>query len=125
MENKRKNSRVTFRATVSLDFQDQSHTECETTDLSLKGVFVVGVTGHKVGERCRVSLQLAGSVSELTLRMHGEVSRVEPDGLALHFSEMDLDSFQHLKNILYYNSEDPDRLSEELVTQITHPDSTH
>ena len=47
--------------------------------------------------------------------MKGEVVRVEPDGLALHFSEIDFDSFYHLKNIIYYNSEDPDQVDLELT----------
>ncbi|HEX9714320.1 MAG TPA: PilZ domain-containing protein, partial [Desulfurivibrionaceae bacterium] len=105
MENKRKNSRVPFQVLIGLDFPDQSHAECETADLSLKGVFVLGVTGHKLGEKCLVSLRLVGSTSDLSLKMKGTVVRVEEDGLALHFYEMDLDSFFHLKNILYYNSE--------------------
>ncbi|MHB8149659.1 MAG: PilZ domain-containing protein [Desulfobulbia bacterium] len=118
MKNKRKNTRVPFQVIIGLDFPDRSHAECETADLSLKGVFVLGVTGHKVGENCLVSLRLVGSTSHLTLKMKGTVVRVEEDGLALHFYEMDLDSFFHLKNILYYNSEDPDVLDEELSTQI-------
>ena len=118
MKNKRKNSRVPFQVIIGLDFPDQSHTECETADLSLKGVFVLGVTGHKPGENCLVSLRLVGSTSHLTLHMKGTVVRVEENGLALHFYEMDLDSFFHLKNILYYNSENPDTLDEELSAQI-------
>ncbi|MFQ6757386.1 MAG: PilZ domain-containing protein [Deltaproteobacteria bacterium] len=118
MKNKRKNTRVPFQVIIGLDFPDRSHAECETADLSLKGVFVLGVTGHKLGENCLVSLRLVGSTSHLTLKMKGTVVRVEEDGLALHFYEMDLDSFFHLKNILYYNSEDPDVLDEELSTQI-------
>ncbi|MBA3003810.1 MAG: PilZ domain-containing protein [Desulfurivibrio sp.] len=118
MVNKRKNSRVPFEVIISLDFPDQSHAECKTTDLSLRGVFVLDVTGHTVGENCLVSLRLVGSTSHLSLTMKGTVVRVEEDGLALHFYEMDLDSFFHLKNILYYNSENPDALDEELSAQI-------
>jgi hypothetical protein len=118
MKNKRKNTRVPFQVIIGLDFPDRSHAECETADLSLKGVFVLGVTGHAIGENCLVSLRLVGSTSHLTLKMKGTVVRVAEDGLALHFYEMDLDSFFHLKNILYYNSEDPDVLDEELSTQL-------
>ncbi len=118
MKNKRKNTRVPFQVIIGLDFPDRNHAECETTDLSLKGVFVLGVTGHTVGEKCLVSLRLVGSTSHLTLKMKGTVVRVEEEGLALHFYEMDLDSFFHLKNILYYNSKDPDALDDELSAQI-------
>ena len=116
MKNKRKNSRVPFQVVINLDFPGQSHAECETADLGLKGVFVLGVTGHKIGENCLISLRLIGSTSHLTLKMKGTVVRAEEEGVALHFYEMDLDSFFHLKNILYYNSEDPDVLDEEFST---------
>ena len=118
MKNKRKNTRGPFRVISSLEFPNQSHAECETADLSLKGVFVLGVTGHQVGEKCLVTLGLVGSTSHLSLHMKGTVVRVEEHGLALHFYEMDLDSFFHLKNILYYNSKDPDVLDEELFAQV-------
>lgn len=123
MDNRRKNSRVPFQATISLDFPNKSHEECETRDLSIKGVFVVGVTGHQAGDKCLVSLRLAGSTSNLTLKMKGEVVRVKEDGLGLHFYEIDLDSFYHLKNILYYNSGDPDKLQEELADSMEHFES--
>ncbi|MEW6594432.1 MAG: PilZ domain-containing protein [Thermodesulfobacteriota bacterium] len=116
--NRRKNSRVAFQATVSLSFAGARYEQCETRDLSLKGVFVVGLHGHKTGEQCEVVLCLTGTTSRLCLEMKGEVARVEADGSGLRFREIDLDSFYHLKNILYYNSENPDQLDEEFNTQI-------
>jgi hypothetical protein len=114
MKNKRKNTRVPFQIIISLDFSDQSHVEGKTANLSLRGVFVLGGTEHKIGENCLVSLRLIGSTSQFTLKIKGTIVRVEECGVALHFYEMDLDSFAHLKNILYYNSEDPDVLDQEL-----------
>ena len=115
MDNKRKNSRVPFQATITLNFSNRKHEECETVDLSIKGVFVVGISGHAIGEKCQASLRLVGSTSDLTLNMQGEVVRAEENGLGLHFCETDLDSFYHLKNILYYNSENPDMLDDEMT----------
>jgi hypothetical protein len=117
MKNMRKNSRVPFQTIIGLDFPNQSHAECESADLSLKGVFVHGVTGHQPGENCLVSLRLMGSTDQITLKMQGTVVRTEKAGLALLFEEMDMDTFSHLKNILYYNSEDPDTLDKELSAQ--------
>lgn len=116
--NRRKNSRVPFQATITLEFADKSYEECETHDLSLKGVFVRGISGHKYGDQCNVTLCLTGTTSNLCLKMKGEVVRVDDDGLALHFFEIDLDSFYHLKNILYYNSENPDKLDAEFSDQL-------
>jgi len=117
MKDKRKNTRVPLQIIINLKFPNQSYKNCKTADLSAKGVFVLDVTGHQLGEHCRVSLHLEGSTSHLSLEMKGEVARIEENGLALHFYEMDLDSFSHLKNILYYNAEDPDAMDEELTSQ--------
>ena len=111
---KRKNTRVPFHSTISVRFPDQTFDHCETQDLSLKGVFVKGVTGPRAeGDQCELSLHLSGATSDLSLHMRGEVVRTRKDGVGLHFSEIDLDSFYHLKNIIYYNSDDPDILEDE------------
>ena len=116
--NRRKNSRIPFKATISLDFPGKAYTEYETRDLSLKGVFVKDITGHEIGDQCDVSLHLVGASSDLALNIKGEIVRIESDGVALHFYETDLDSFYHLKNILYYNSDDPDKLDEEFSDHV-------
>jgi hypothetical protein len=112
MSNRRQHSRVTFETVIDLGFPGRCFEKCRTRDLSLKGVFVSGVEGRE-GEGCEVTLHLTGASSDLTLKMRGEVVRVEPGGIALRFSEIDLDSFAHLKNIIYYNTEDPDVLDQE------------
>ena len=112
---KRKNTRVTFQTSADLKFIDTSYSKCETENLSVKGVSVLGITGHQVGEKCELNLALSGSTSELRLEMKGEIVRVEENGVALHFTEIDLDSFYHLKNIVYYNSEDPDTIQAEFT----------
>lgn len=117
MENheKRKNTRVAFQTFADLQFAAQSYSKCETANLSIKGVSVLGITGHQVGEKCKLALALSGSTSELRLEMKGEIVRVEENSVALHFTEIDLDSFYHLKNIVYYNSEDPDSIRSEFT----------
>jgi|GEM_PF-141178 len=124
MTEQRRNTRVPFRASAALDFPDRSHAACEIADLSLKGMFVYGADGHRPGETCRISLSLAGSTSHLTIKMKGTVVRAAEDGLALHFDAMDLDSFFHLKNVLYYNAENPDVLADEFNAQFkSHPNN--
>jgi len=115
---RRKNTRVAFQTTADLRFSGKNYQNCETEDLSVKGVMVLGVTGHQEGEECELSLALSGTTSELRLDMKGKVVRVEENGIALHFTEVDLDSFYHLKNIIYYNSEDPDQIETELTDEM-------
>jgi hypothetical protein len=113
-DERRRSTRVLFRTTASLVFGDKSYLNHATADLSVKGVFVLGIEGYHPGDKCDVELRLSGVSDELVLSMQGEVVRVQKEGIAVKFCEIDLDSFYHLKNIVYYNSENPDELTGEL-----------
>ena len=112
---RRKNARVKFKTAVNLQFKDHLYEQYAISNLSVKGLFVQGISDRKQGEKCEISLQLTGSSSELILTMKGIITRTTPEGLGIHFEEINFDSFYHLKNIVYYNSEDPDSLSEDYV----------
>ncbi|MDH3359328.1 MAG: PilZ domain-containing protein [Desulfobulbaceae bacterium] len=121
-EEKRQNTRVPFHTTITVRFPDKTFNHCATQDLSLKGVFVEGITGpRKTGDLCELSLHLSGTSSDLSLHMSGEVVRVKKNGIGLHFNEIDLDSFFHLKNIIYFNTEDPDILGDEFPNDESYP----
>lgn len=103
-EEKRRDLRVTFRATARLRFSGKRiFDKCETSDISVSGVFVQGVSGVVSGEKCEVEFHLIGRSSSLVLEMAGEVVRVAEGGVALQFLEVDQDSFCHLQNIVYFN----------------------
>ena len=118
-QDRRKNTRVIFQTTADLKFSDQEFMDCETQDLSVKGIAVWGIKGPESGDQWEVSLHLSGTSSDLCLAMKGEVVRVEEDCIALHFFEIDLDSFFHLRNIVYYNTEDADKIENEFPEQIS------
>lgn len=112
---RRKNTRVPFQTTADVTFGDRQYSNCATENLSIKGVSVLGITGHPIGETCTLSLALSGSTSQLRLTMKAEIVRSETDRIGLHFLEIDLDSFYHLKNIIYYNAKDPDTIEQEFT----------
>ena len=113
---RRKNTRVPFQTTADVVFSDASYSQCATENLSVTGVSVLGITGHEIGETCDLSLALSGSTCHLRLTMKGKIVRVDSDRVALSFTEIDLDSFYHLKNIIYYNANDPDTIEQELMS---------
>ena len=114
-QERRKNARVKFKTTVNLQFNDHLYEQCAISNLSVKGLFAQGITDRNQGEKCKINLQLTGSSSELILTMTGVIVRTTPEGIGIHFEEINFDSFYHLKNIVYYNSEDPDSLTEDYV----------
>ncbi len=114
-DERRKNTRVDFHTTVDVSFPDVAYTACPTENLSTKGVFVDNIPDRSLGDTCSIVLKLTGSATDLSLSMSGEVVRLVKEGVGIHFSEMDLDSFSHLRQIIYYNSDDPDLISEDYV----------
>ena len=111
-DKRRRNTRVNFHTTVDLTVQGRTFRDCETSDLSLKGISLPGISTPPVGTDCSVRLCLGGTSSSVCLSMEGQVVRNDGSGLAVNFTSMDPDSFFHLRNIVYYNAEDADDLEE-------------
>jgi hypothetical protein len=101
---KRRDIRVTFRTTAKLNFPDgRTFDECETSDVSVGGVFVKGVKDVDCGDKCQVQFRISGRTSSLVLELDGEIVRTQDVGVALQFFEVDEDSFYHLQNIVYFS----------------------
>lgn len=117
---KRKNVRAAFETRVTLTPLDGqgSITSTSTRDISLKGVYCYSPITLPQGTRCKIFIELLGAEEPLRVEVIGHVIREDDQGMALFFDEIDLESFQHLKNILYYNTGDPDRIDHEIL----HPD---
>lgn len=119
MENpreRRKNVRVPFRAAVTIRPVAQGSEPIiidETRDLSLKGLYFVSERTLPCGTRCEVELRLSGP--DVLICAVGEVVRSDENGIGLSFSEMDIDSFSHLRSLLSYNTGDADRIDQEIL----------
>lgn len=109
----RRYSRVKWgdRATVSAD---QNSAEGRVLDISLNGVLVAADLPLDPGEACEVHIPL-GDDPEQTIVAEGRVVRRDESGLAIHFEAMELDSAAHLRNLVTYNSDDPDRIEREAI----------
>ena len=42
------------------------------------------------------------------LRLKAKIVRHTEEGMAIQFEEMEVETYQHLKNIILYNSDNPD-----------------
>ncbi len=114
---KRKYSRVLFRAEANV--QCGENTISGTVDnLSMKGIFLNTTVSIPNDFPLDISIVLSGSSTVLSIFIKGRAVRHTDSGIAIEFSEMDLDSFIHLKNVVTYNSDDPDGISEEYYRSI-------
>ncbi len=116
--NKRRYVRVGFEASCEVESLDGDFSPFEaesTKDISLKGLYLITDRRLPLGTICLLKLKLTGATSELVLDIKAKVVRTDDNGLAFLFEEIDLDSFYHLKNILYYNSGEPEVIDKEII----------
>jgi DNA-directed RNA polymerase subunit E'/Rpb7 len=87
--------------------------EGEVENLSVKGMFVK--TGQKIntGITLSIVLDLSGKSSKLILNLTGEVARQDSDGVAVEFTEIDTDSFIHLRNVVTHSFLNEEKIAKE------------
>lgn len=113
-ENRRRKTRVRFETQVILRTKDVEVTaEASSRDISLQGVFLATDAALPQGAPCEVEILLTGSSSRLSIRVRGHVARRDAGGLGIVFESIDPDSYFHLRNLLLYNSSDPEEIENE------------
>lgn len=110
---RRRFTRVPFRIEVTLRGDHLTVVSADVRDLSLNGLYAAAAARLPPGSDCEVLLSLGGPDSRVSLTMRGRVTRVDRGGLAVEFVGMRLDSFDHLRNLVRYNSADHARIEEE------------
>ena len=109
IKDRRKKVRVEFKTNIILRTdQSEIHIEGNSRDLGLKGIFIHTQVEMALGTKCQVEVKLTGMTEQLNLYMQGKIIRKDPNGIAVEFDSMDLDSYTHLKNLVRYNTTDPD-----------------
>lgn len=113
-------SRVPVKVQADISDGSLSSMACETRDLSLQGVFVESDVLFPLTTPCTVTLLLQGLVLPIELKLKATVVRCEPQGLGLQFSAVDnLETYQHLRNLVLLNSLNPDEVLAEESRHLT------
>ena len=114
-ENKRRRTRVGFQTSVTLKAGGKKLEGRESRDISLKGLYVDSKDKFPLDTLVDISLSLSGTTSSLSLSMEGRVVRVDDEGMGVDFTQIDMDSFFHLRNLVAYNSGDFAEVDSELA----------
>lgn len=113
--NDREFSRVPVHIVAAATAEATDPVAGRVRDISLNGVFIQTRLPMPVGARCSVLIQLAGLADGPLVRCMGEVIRRDDEGMAIHFVQViGEDSFEHLKNLVLYNSKEVDRVESEM-----------
>jgi len=112
MEEKRKHTRLQIKVDTKLTLPDGSAIKGETIDISFGGAFIglPSVSDISSGDQCTLHLEL----STLTIEIKCIAVRFVENGVGVQLISIDIDSYDHFKNLMVLNSPDPDILFDEL-----------
>jgi hypothetical protein len=113
-QNRRKKTRVNFETQVVIRTKDaEVISQASSKNISLRGVFLETEHDLLPGTPCEVEILLTGTSSLLSIKVQGSVARKGKGGLGIAFKSIDPDSYFHLRNLLMYNTPDPDEIERE------------
>jgi hypothetical protein len=105
IEEHREFTRVPIRVCVEVRAGECVIKTHETHDLSMTGISLKQQdTPLAVDTLCDVSVFLEGAEPPIRVAMKGRVRRSTEQELAVEFKEVDLESYEHLINLVRYNS---------------------
>ena len=88
-------------------------------DVSLKGLFLICDEQMPEGSECTVHLLLGDPESpHLCIETKGVVVRNLGNGIAIEFTEIDLDSYGHLKNLVSMNVAEVEQVESEFKNHL-------
>ena len=115
---RREFTRVPVRFETELRTDEGKLIRGRSRDVSLKGLIFECETPIPPGSRCRVSLILGEHPNQIRIDISGKIARSEDKGLAVEFLELGTESFGHLKNLVLYNSGEPEKVEREFVEHL-------
>lgn len=109
--------RIAFNAAVEIRTPDGMIRTDAGFDVSLNGLRVPadGRTPAE-GTPCTVRILLKASRQELPIEARGTVVRSGPGSVAVQFTELDLDSYQHLRQLILCNTGEPEKAEQEFLS---------
>ncbi len=109
--------RVPFNTEVEVEAQGTIIRSREEIDLSMSGIRLnTNEAIPSPGSTCRVKIILQASDNRVSLGAHGKVVRSAPGSLAVEFSDLDLDSYHHLRNLILNNTDEPEKAEREFTS---------
>jgi hypothetical protein len=114
---KREFVRVPFTTKAEIQIGDLSIRSSSGINISLNGLRLA--TEQSVadeGDACIIKIILKAFDHHVIIEAQGQVARTGPGYLAVVFTELDPDSYLHLRQLIINNADDPLRAEEEFDT---------
>jgi len=118
-DNQREFSRVGVPVRVEIERHGLDTFKAVAEDVSLNGIRIASDASFDADVRCDVKVMLGGEGGEpIVIEAHGCVVRSDGQFIAIHFDELELEGYAHLKNLILYNSLDTDQVEREFDAHI-------
>jgi hypothetical protein len=115
-EDHREFSRVNIKIHAKVQAKGREIVSTGAHDISMKGLFVKGKVDWPIGTECEIYLILEGQNSPVDIK--GRVQRITEDGIALLFTEVSLEAYEHLHNLVLLNTDDPEKAEREFKNHL-------
>ncbi|MFQ5451070.1 MAG: PilZ domain-containing protein [Nitrospinaceae bacterium] len=103
-KNLREFTRIPIHIAVVIQSGERTIKTDQTRDLSMKGIFLLCNPTLPAGSECKVSLLLGGEKQPIPIDLKGKVARATDSGMAIDFTEIELEGYEYLQNLVRYNS---------------------
>jgi hypothetical protein len=90
----------------------------EITSLSLRGCYASTFEVLPEGEVHRLTLFTEDDANAIHITVKARIVRSDQDGMGIEFTEMPLESYDHLRKMVLLNATDPDRVEREFRDHI-------
>lgn len=112
--NRREFTRVSPRLGCVLMTEDETIYCGQIHDVSMNGISCECDADLPAGASCRVILSLGELDNSIQIEARGRVARSTESMIAVEFTEIDLDSYHHMRNLVLTNSASGDRAEFEM-----------
>jgi hypothetical protein len=115
-EERREFIRVPFSTEIEVRIPGRTIRSSDSLNVSMNGLrFTTSEPAPDEGTPCQIKLVLSGGDPRAEIEAKGIVVRSAPGDLAVHFTELEVDGYQHLSRLILNNADDPDQAERELA----------
>jgi len=120
--NKQTDARDFTRASIKIDTElisGETSICGQANDVSLNGLFLVCDEHLPVASECSVTIFLGERhASQLCVRATGRVARLDEHGMGVEFTGLDMESHDHLRNLVLFNANNVEQVNQEFRSHL-------
>ena len=108
-------TRVLFKTNVGVFVGERVIWSDEGINISMRGLRLSTPDPAPPGAQCRVVIRLTADENPAIIEARGKIVRAGTNSLAVEFTELDLNSYHHLRRLILLNTDDPEKAEQEFI----------